>query len=73
MKVFAIMGQIAAANLEMMDIQRYANLLFAKPFQLLEHRLKSALVTLAELSDRVFTHHLRQTNPPTTLKALAMD
>jgi hypothetical protein len=48
MKVFAIMGQIAAANLEMMDMQRYANLLFAKPVQLLEHRLKSALVTLAE-------------------------
>jgi hypothetical protein len=48
MKVFAIMGQIAAANLEMMDMQRYANLLFAKPVRLLEHRLKSALVTLAE-------------------------
>jgi hypothetical protein len=48
MNVFVITGQIAAASLEMMAMQHYANLPFAKPAQLSEHRLKSALLTLAE-------------------------
>jgi len=48
MKVFVITGQIAAANLEMMAIQHYANLPFAKLAQLSEHHLKSVLLTLVE-------------------------
>jgi hypothetical protein len=48
MNVFVITGQIAAASLEMMAMQHYAYLPFAKPAQLSEHRLKSALLTLAE-------------------------
>jgi len=68
MSAFVIMEQIAAANLGMMAIPRYAHPHFVVPAQLSKHHSKSALPTLAERSDRVFTPHLLRTSRPVTLK-----
>jgi len=60
--------QIAAADLEMTVIPRYAHPHFVASAQLSERHSKSALRTPAERSARVFTLHLHRTSRPPTLK-----